>query len=247
VQTQVVSPPETNRSRSTQPYGSSYFLPRKLSGKAVTFLLDTGCTTNLLSRRLFDTLGARERTSLEPYKGAHGTSADGSCIPFYGLISLPGRFHDQAIHETFIVSQLKEDAILGMSFLEKHQCHMDFQKSVVVMAGKELVCVDKFSRPLVGGVQVVRDCTVPGRSQATLRCRVNCKRIASLRVVEGTHRAIRLANSLNRLDCRQELLLQCINPFTEPVQLSAGVLVGKYHSIQEADVGPALETVTDTQ
>jgi len=58
VRTQGVSPPETNRSRSTQPYGSSYFLPGKISGKAATFLLDTGCTTNLLSRRLFDTLGA---------------------------------------------------------------------------------------------------------------------------------------------------------------------------------------------
>jgi len=41
--------------------------------------------------------------------------------------------------------------------------------------------------------------------------------------------------------------MQCINPFTEPVRLSAGALVGKYHSIQEADVGPALETVADTQ
>jgi len=27
---------------------------------------------------------------------------------------------------------------------------MDFQKSAVVIAGKELVCVDKFGRPLVG-------------------------------------------------------------------------------------------------
>jgi len=66
-------------------------------------------------------------------------------------------------------------------------------------------------------------------------------------VVEGTHGAIRLANSLNRLDCRQEFLVQCINPFTEPVRLLTGALVGKYHSIQEADVGPALETVADTQ
>jgi len=41
--------------------------------------------------------------------------------------------------------------------------------------------------------------------------------------------------------------VQCINPFTEPVRLSAGALVEKYHSIQEADVGPALETVADTQ
>jgi len=59
------------------------------------------------------------------------------------------------IHERFIVSQLKEDAILGIPFLEKHQWRMEFQKSVVVMAGRELVCVDKFGRPLVGGVQVV--------------------------------------------------------------------------------------------
>jgi len=49
VRTQVVSPPDTNRSRSIQPYRSSYFLPGKNSGKAATFLLDTGCTTNLLS------------------------------------------------------------------------------------------------------------------------------------------------------------------------------------------------------
>jgi len=101
-------------------------------------------------------------------------------------------------------------------------------------------------RQVVGGVQVVRDCIVPGRSQATLRCRVNCREIASLGVGEGTHGAIRLANSLNQLDCRKELLVQCINPFTEPVRLSAGALVGKYHSIQEVNVGPALETVADT-
>jgi len=153
---------------------------------------------------------------------------------------------DQAIYKTFIVSQLK-DAILGMLFLEKHQCCMDFQKSVVVMAGRERVCVDKFGRPLVGRVQVVQDCMVPGRSQATLRCRINCREIASLGAVEGMHGAIRLANSLNRLDCRQGLLVQCISPFTEPVRLSAGALVGKCYSIQGADVGLALETVADTQ
>jgi len=113
-----------------------------------------------------------------------------------------------------------------MPFLEKHQCHMDFQKSAVVMAGKELACVEMFDRPLVGGVQVVRDCTISERSQAILRCRVNCREIAALGVVEGTYGVIRLANSLNRQDCRRELLVQCINPFAESVRLSAGALVG---------------------
>jgi len=124
------------------------------------------------------------------HEGAHGTLVDGSCILFYGIITLPGRVRDQVIHETFIVSHLKKDAILGMPFLEKHQCHMDFQKLGVVMAGKELACVDKFVRPLVGGVQVVQDCMILERSQATLRCRVNCKEIADLGVVEETHKVI---------------------------------------------------------
>jgi len=32
-----------------QPHGSSYFLPGKLAGKPAHFLLDSGCTTNILS------------------------------------------------------------------------------------------------------------------------------------------------------------------------------------------------------
>jgi len=74
------------------------------------------------------------------------------------------------------------------------------------MAGKELACVDNFGRPLVGGVQVVRDCTIPGRSQRDPRLLSDAEstaEIAAVGVVEGTHGAIRLANSLNRLDCRR--------------------------------------------
>jgi len=69
-----------NRSVSARPYGSSYFLPSKLAGKAGPFLLDTGCTTNLLSRRLFDTLSARDRANLKPYEGEHGMLADGRVV-----------------------------------------------------------------------------------------------------------------------------------------------------------------------
>jgi len=91
----------------------------------------------------------------------------------------------------------------------------------------------------------VQRCTVPGRSRATVRCRVNCSEISELEVVEGALGAVQLANSLNRLDERGEFLFQCVNLFTEPVELPAGLLVGKFHSVQEEDVGPALETADD--
>jgi len=48
------------------------------------------------------------------------------------------------------------------------------------MAGKELTCVDKSGRPVAGSVQVVRNCTIPGRSRATIHCRVNNSQLSEL-------------------------------------------------------------------
>jgi len=130
-----------------QPHGDSYFLPGKVTGRAVTFLLDSGCTTNLLSRRVLNTLPLKERKKLAPYTGEPGTLADGSSMPFDGVIELTGRIREQAIQEVFVISPLEEDAILGMPFLKRHGCRIDFSKPAVLMAGKELTCGDKPGRP----------------------------------------------------------------------------------------------------
>jgi len=107
---------------------------------------------------------------------------DGSCIPFYGVVQLTGRVRNQAIQEMFIVNRLKEDAILRMPFLKRHKCHIDFSKSVVVMAGCELTCVDNFGHPFVGSVQV---------APSTAR---------RLRVVEGAHKRIQITSCLNQIN-----------------------------------------------
>jgi len=228
-----------------QPHGESYFLPGKVAGKAVTFLLDLGCSTNILSKRVFDTLPPKERRELTPHTGEPGTLADGSRLPFYGVVELTGRVRGQAIRETFVLSKLTEDAILGMPFLKRHGCHIDFNRSIVLADGNELACVDKFGRPLIGGVQAVRNCTVPGRSRATIHCRVNNRQLSGLGFVEGTHAKIRLASSLNQLTERGEILVQCVNPFTESVDIPSGSLLGRFHTVQEEDVGPSLGKATE--
>jgi len=187
----------------------------------------------------------KERRELAPCTGKPGTLADGSRIPFYSIIELTGRARDQAIQETFVISQLEEDAILGMPFLKRHGCRIDFNKSAILMAGKELTCVDKSGRPLVGGVQVVRNCTIPGRSRATIHCRVNNSQISGLGVVEGAHARIQLASSFNRLTERGEILVQCVNPFSEAVKLSSGSILDRFHSVQEKDIGPSLGDATE--
>jgi len=129
----AASPAEGEHAREiqVQPHGDSYFLPGKVAGKAATFLLESSCTTNLLSCHVFDTLPLRDKKGMRPYEGEHGTLADGSCNPFHGIIKLTGRVRDQSIQETFLVSPLEEDAILDMPFLQRHGCHIDFSKSAM--------------------------------------------------------------------------------------------------------------------
>jgi len=39
--------------------------------------------------------------------------------------------------------------------------------------------------------------------------------------------------------------VQCVNLFTEPVKLLAGSMLGRFHSVQEEDIGPSLGDATE--
>ena len=113
-----------------RPYRASYFIPGKVEGRPVQFLLDTGCTTNLLAKHVFDRLREKIKDQRIEY-ASHGLLADGTRLPFYGMVRLAIRLRQVKVEETFVVSQISEDAILGMPFLVEQGCSMDFTKPVI--------------------------------------------------------------------------------------------------------------------
>jgi len=133
-----------------------------------------------------------------------------------------------------------------MPFLQRHGCHIDFSKSVMVMGHKELTCVDKLGRPLAGGVQVVQSCTIPGHSRVTVHCKVDGGYSSRLGVVESMQGRIRPAHSLNRLTRRGEIWGQYINPFPESVNLPSGSVLVQFYPVQEEDRGPSRETTAES-
>ena len=88
-----------------RPYTTSYFLSGKLEGKPVQFLIDTGCTTNLLSKHVFDRLPEWIKSSLEE-SDSHGVMADGTQFPFCGVLRLPLHVRDVKAEEIFMVSRI---------------------------------------------------------------------------------------------------------------------------------------------
>ena len=72
---QVPEPQEVKQLE--RPHGPSCFLPGKVGRVPVQILVDTGCTTNLMSKRVFDKLDKATRETREEY-ASHGVMADGT-------------------------------------------------------------------------------------------------------------------------------------------------------------------------
>ena len=130
-----------------RPYEASYFVAGKLAGLPVHFLIDTGCTTNLMGKRIFDRLPPEVKKRREECNSC-GIRADGMELPFFGIIRVAISLHNIRINEVFVISSIDEEAILGMPFLIANQCAMNFGRPILQLANQELVCTDQEGRRL---------------------------------------------------------------------------------------------------
>ena len=85
-----------------QPHQLSFSLPGRVGGVPVQVLVDTGCTTNLLSKRVFDQLLRNTQAGKEEY-AAHGIMANGARLAFSGLLRTELRVRQHHGKETFVV------------------------------------------------------------------------------------------------------------------------------------------------
>ena len=218
-----------------KPYSTSYFLPGRIEGRPVQFLVDTGCTTNLIAKHVFNRLSSHTRSQLKESE-THGLQADGSRLPFYGLLTVSARLRDLKIEEAFVVSEIREDVILGMPFLVDHHCAMEFRTPALVVDGRVLACTDRQGRQLTCSVQVVRATTLAARAEVVVSCRVTSKRYAPQGMVEGSDGALLVAASLNKPDGKGGLKVRCINLTECPVDLQSGAVIGSYTGVEDEDV-----------
>lgn len=76
------------------------------------FLIDTGCTANLLSKTVFDKLPERVE-ELSEESNYHGLLTDGTQLPFCGIIWQPIPARDVTAEEAFVVNQICKHTILA--------------------------------------------------------------------------------------------------------------------------------------
>ena len=218
-----------------RPHQPSYFLPGKVGGVTVQLLIDTGCTTNLLSKRVFDKLSKATRATMEECE-SHGIMADGTRMLFFGLIKLTLKVRHLRIEETFVVGHTDEDAILGTPFLTGQECTLDFARGSVTIGNKELVCTDRQGRPLMNKVQIYRDMELPPHQEVSVLGRVPKAAALQSGVIEGNFEHVLLAASLNTPNKDGVVLLRCLNTSAQTIKLPAGTIVGQLLTVEDKDI-----------
>ena len=225
----------------TYSYPSSLFVPGRVGGRNLAFLVDTGCTHNLLSRTVFDRLPAPIRQHMKTQEST-ATMADGSGLPIYGSIRLEGRLRNTKFVADFLVCRISDDGILGMSFLREQDCSVACDKGLLVMRGTPIPCTDKMGRLLSNKVQVVRTLVLPPEAEAQVCCRLNSAPSAPIGLIESLLEqdvGVAVAATLGRPSSDGSVLVRCWNLSSEPQELRSGSVIGLYQPVEEEQVEEA--------
>ena len=162
-------------------YIGSLFVPVRMAGRSLSFLVDTSCTHNLLSRTVFD----RQTRQQMVYGETVVTMADSNGLHTYGSIGLSGRLRNVPFEARFLVCRISDNAILGMEFLSRHYYLVACDKGLLVMGGKTIQCTDRMGRLLANKVQIIRMLTLPLNREVHVKCRLNSEPSGPVELIES--------------------------------------------------------------
>ena len=218
---------------------SCYFIPGKICSKNVQYLLDTGCTRSVLAKHVYDKFPLSIRERLVP-NDSQGIMADGSILPVVGKITLPCKVRTEKFEETFIVGKITDDAILGLSFLEQNKCSIHFEKPVLKLNNKEIICVDRAGSQLSTHMQVLQDVSIPASTERAIKARQCNKLAGQIGMVVDTSNTVLdkgliVANSLADIENNDEILVRCCNIDDTEMHIKTGTVIGSCCTLDESD------------
>ena len=222
-------------------FPSSLFVPGRVAGRNLTFLIDTGCTHNLLSRTVFDRLPAPVREHMREQEST-AAMADGSGLPIYGSIRLEGRLRNTKFEADFLICRISDDGILGMSFLRENDCSVACDKGLLVVNGVPIPCTDRTGRLLVNKVQVLRTLILPPDAETQVCCRLNSTPSTPIGLIESLldqDKGVAVAATLGKPSPDGKVLVRCLNLSSEPQELKSGSVIGLYQPIEEDQIEEA--------
>ena len=215
-----------------------YFVTGYVHDQSFVFLVDTGSCCTILSRTLLENWPCETRPDLTPVN-LHLVTATGDSSPFLGMAEVEITLGNQKLLHDVLFADIKNDGILGMDFLTKHQCDMFLSKNHLLLNGEKIVCfrssVDAI--PSHSRIAVIETVEVPPESEIIVKGRsldrVNSHSIGVLEATEGfiNRSGLLIAKALVSPETGT-VPLRVMNLSNEPVMLYKNTIAAMYEPVE---------------
>ena len=225
----------------------SYYLKGQISGVSVSFLVDTGAGVSLLNGRIWDQAGFTNiRISPAPHSNLVGV--DGHPIQVRGVVTIPLTISNTVFNQEFVIADnITAEGILGMDFLEEHQCILDMAKrQVTVNQSEPLSLVPTVSNSVSTPVNVTvnKTVTIPPASEMEILGRLPAE--GGPWLIEGVQQKCLVARSVV-IPTNDTIPVRIANTSTLPVTLHQGMKVATGELIDETHINGVVETDAEHQ
>ncbi|MES9904881.1 MAG: pol polyprotein, partial [Sedimenticola sp.] len=116
-----------------------YFLAAKINDNFVTFLIDSGASSTILSNKVIEKWPYLIRPKLTPVQSTLIT-VTGEATPFLGKTKIELCMGKQKIEQNVLVADIEMDGILGLDFLLTNQCDIMLSKGYITLKGERIPC-----------------------------------------------------------------------------------------------------------
>ena len=155
----------TENSVTTENQGGQVYIRTVIGGKAVYGLLDTGCESSVVGRRLLPLI------DLDP-TDRQLFAANGTLIPLVGQADIQLRVGRHSETRTFLISEHLGELILGIDWLTENDCYWDFSSGRIAVKGVWIQLYGQPTQSSVRRIYVEEDTIVPARKQGNVVARI---------------------------------------------------------------------------
>lgn len=142
---------------------SAVYVLGQVGGQQVEMLVDTGSAVTLVHQRLMNKV--HEKVELHKVSGPV-VSANGQPLDIRGTCDMHIRLQGvDVIHPVLVAGDVTQDCLLGMDFLDKHECKINFADKTLHIGGEVAGLVSKKGRVDVFKLSLAETVVVPGRHE----------------------------------------------------------------------------------
>ena len=205
------------------------YLHANVYGKRGHCLLDTGCETSVIGRRMIPDLDLQPTT--QRLYAANGTE-----IPLLGQVKISFRLQGLPVEAQVVVTEVLEDMILGIDWMTENRCQWDFGRSLIKTHNTVLRLHSRPRKGLVRRIYAEQDAVVSAGHQVNLPVNVAWPNLypsandfaVSKHVV---HKDIITASTL--LDGQAwQSAVRVLNASGEDVLIQRGTLLGEAEEVE---------------